>query len=94
MTCAKKTLRSMIDQWLPAEFVAQIHITRYRSRHPERECYVRVEAINRTGPVELYFFRHRDGSWRIYPPTQGRPAMHAGCFPEAHILASGTVSEY
>jgi hypothetical protein len=37
---------------------------------------VRFEWVS--GSVSLYFFRHADGRWRLFPPEQPRPAMGTG----------------
>jgi hypothetical protein len=93
MACAEKTLRSMIDHWLPIALTAQVRITRYRTRCRKKECYVRVETASSTGAIEIYFFRHPDGSWRVYPPNRGRPTMDAICFPEVSAFLARSSAE-
>jgi hypothetical protein len=75
---AEKSLRLMIEHWLGPEHGDQVRVTRFRNRRSIRECYVRVETFNAAGPVAMFFFRHQDGTWRIFPPSQERPAMRVG----------------
>jgi hypothetical protein len=77
MVCAEKSLRLMVEHWLAPEFVDQVRVTRFRNRRSTRECYVCVETFNTTGPVAMFFFRHQDGTWRIFPPSRERPMMRA-----------------
>ena len=37
--------------------------------------YVRVEALKPTGVLALFFFRHDDGSWQVFPPEAVRMMM-------------------
>ena len=78
MASAEKSLRLMIEHWLGPELGDEVRVTRFRNRRSTRECYVRVETFNAAGPVAMFFFRHQDGTWRIFPPSQERPAMCVG----------------
>jgi hypothetical protein len=39
--------------------------------------YVCVEAARPAGSLAIFFFRHDDGSWCVFPPATVRPAMRA-----------------
>ncbi len=75
MASAEKSLRLMVEHWLAPELGDQVRVTRFRNRRSTRECYVCVETFNATGPVAMFFFRHQDGTWRIFPPGRERPTM-------------------
>lgn len=77
MTTAEKSLRLKVEHWLAPRFADQVRVTQFRNRHSTRECYVCVETFNATGPVAMFFFRHQDGIWRIFPPSRERPMMRA-----------------
>lgn len=77
MARAEKSLRLMVEHWLFPERANQIRVTRFRNRRSARECYVCVETFNATGAVAMFFFRHADGTWRIFPPSRERPMMRA-----------------
>jgi hypothetical protein len=38
--------------------------------------YVRVEAMHRSRPLAIIFFRHNDGSWCVFPPDGERLSMN------------------
>ncbi|MCX4170829.1 hypothetical protein PQR70_22980 [Paraburkholderia madseniana] len=75
MTNAGETLRSMVDKWLAPNFPGEVRVTEFRHTGPSHFCYVRVEASRASGTVALFFFRHDDGSWWVFPPVQKQPAM-------------------
>jgi hypothetical protein len=33
--------------------------------------------LKTAGPVAMFFFRHQDGTWCIYPPRREQPMMRA-----------------
>jgi hypothetical protein len=35
-----------------------------------------VEALRPGGLLSIFFFRHDDGSWNVFPPQAERPAMN------------------
>ncbi|WP_322789503.1 hypothetical protein [Paraburkholderia sediminicola] len=34
------------------------------------------------GSLALFFFRHSDGIWHVFPPGDARPAMSAAVLPQ------------
>jgi hypothetical protein len=74
---AKNSLREIVGHWLTPDPGSQLRVTQFRNRRSKNECYVRIETLTAAGPVALYFFRHQDGVWRIFPPSRERPAMRA-----------------
>ncbi|OYD60513.1 UNVERIFIED_ORG: hypothetical protein BDU10_9886 [Burkholderia sp. CF145] len=77
MGSAKSSLREMVEHWLAPDPATGVRVTEFRNRRSRHECYVCVETLGATGPVALFFFRHQDGAWRIFPPNRQRPAMRA-----------------
>jgi hypothetical protein len=75
MASGEKSLRAMVEHWLAPDPAQPVRVAEFRSRRPAREPYVCVETFTASGPVAMFFFRHRDGTWRIFPPSQERPAM-------------------
>jgi hypothetical protein len=41
-------------------------------------CCVRIRIDRPTGTFSLFFFRHADGTWHVFPPGQRRPEMGIG----------------
>ena len=72
---ARKSLRLMVEQWLALESADAIRVTRFRNGHFRRDCHVCVERLNATGRVAIFYFRHPDGTWRVFPPSLERPTM-------------------
>ncbi|MBB2932031.1 hypothetical protein FHX59_006505 [Paraburkholderia silvatlantica] len=70
-----KSLHQVVGSWLAPTAAEKLCVTRLKSRNSLRERYVFVEAYKDTGPVGLYFFYHKDGGWRVFPPTLERPTM-------------------
>lgn len=75
MASAERSLRKMVEYWLAPNAVKPVRVTTFRNRRLQGECFVRVEAWKTEEPIAMFFFRHRDGSWRIFPPNPQRPAM-------------------
>ncbi|REG50990.1 hypothetical protein B0G80_7467 [Paraburkholderia sp. BL6669N2] len=75
MASANNSLRLMVEQWLAPDPAQAVRVIEFRNRRSRHECYVCVETLRDSGPVTLYFFRHQDGAWRIFPPDRERPAM-------------------
>lgn len=73
MNTAETSLRSLVDKWTPPNWVGPIRITRFSSAHRGR--YVRVEVSRPEGPFALFFFRHDDGVWRVFPAEIGRAML-------------------
>jgi hypothetical protein len=66
------SLRFLVEKWLAPSPSAPVHVTEF-SRMRVGGCrYVRVEAADGTGSRGLFFFRHDDGCWCVFPPTSDR----------------------
>ncbi|MBB5443762.1 MULTISPECIES: hypothetical protein [unclassified Paraburkholderia] len=77
MNTDQKSLRWLIDKWLAPTPAMPVRLKRYgRANSSQRRC-VRVESLRTTGSLAIFFFRHDDGSWRVFPPASRRPVMHA-----------------
>jgi hypothetical protein len=70
-----RSLRSLVEKWLGPTSEAPLRITRSGSAQSGRGAYVHIEVTLPGGPVGMFFFRHRDGSWRVFPPAAERLAM-------------------
>jgi hypothetical protein len=69
---SEQSLRWQVEKWLAPAPATPIHVTRLG--HPGRggrHC-VRVETSSPAGVRALFFFRHDDGSWCVFPPTSDR----------------------
>jgi hypothetical protein len=77
MSKANNSLREIVEHWLAPDPANGLRVTEFRNRQSKHECHVCVETLTAAGPVALFFFRHQDGAWRIFPPSRERPAMRA-----------------
>lgn len=75
------SLRSVIDKWLAPSATAPIRVTRLRCASNGSMRCVRAEPFLSPGSRAIFFFRHGDGSWRVFPPDSYRPTM--GVSPRA-----------
>ncbi|MGF6507894.1 ABC-type transporter MlaC component [Paraburkholderia sp. 32] len=75
MASTGKSLRQMVDHWLAPYEGERVKVAKFRNRRSTRERYVCIEASKPAGPVAMFFFRHDDGNWCIYPPRLEQPAM-------------------
>ncbi|SAL78866.1 hypothetical protein AWB67_05343 [Caballeronia terrestris] len=77
MNSHASSLHRLVDKWLgptQATPARVVRMTRSGS-HPTR-C-IRVEVERPSGSLSVLFFRHDDGTWCVFPPTNRRPSMNA-----------------
>lgn len=75
MASTEKSLRLMVEHWLAPDPASRVRVIEFRKRRSTQSCYVCVETIKGRDPVAMYFYRHGDGLWRVFPPERDRPAM-------------------
>ncbi|TDG06582.1 hypothetical protein E1N52_19840 [Paraburkholderia guartelaensis] len=74
MSTTGMTLRWAVEKWLAPTTATPAHVVRVRRTGRHRRC-VCIEAARASGLLSIFFFRHDDGSWNVYPPARARPAM-------------------
>ena len=72
---AASSLRQLVDKWLAPTASVPARVTHIGRMLHEGHRYIRVETAHATGTLAIFFFRHNDGSWCVFPPTATRPAM-------------------
>ncbi|MGT2477532.1 hypothetical protein [Paraburkholderia terrae] len=65
----------MIEKWLAPTPGTPVRLTRFTRTRPSRGRYVCVEASRPAGPLAIFFFRHDDGAWHVFPPAAKYPEM-------------------
>jgi hypothetical protein len=73
---AEKSLRLLVEKWLTLTLATPIRVTRF-SRTSANRRYVCVEALRAGGSVTLFFFRHDDRTWCVFPPDTRRLTIRA-----------------
>jgi len=76
MDVGQISLRGLIDKWLaPA---SGVRVTQFSRTGQSRGRFVRVETEHSAGTLAIYFFRHGDGSWCVFPPSDSRATLVGG----------------
>jgi hypothetical protein len=75
MAGGRESLRAMVEHWRNADSSTPVRVARYRSAWANPQSCVQVEAMKPQGPVTMYFFRHEDGRWRVFPPRKELSTM-------------------
>ncbi|WGS46173.1 hypothetical protein LFL97_34620 [Burkholderia sp. JSH-S8] len=69
------SLRMQVDKWLAPSSFVPARVVRFSRMPAQRRRFVCVEAAHPAGTIAIFFFRHDDGSWCVFPPADRRPAM-------------------
>jgi hypothetical protein len=79
MVAVEQSLRVLVEKWLGATSAVPLRVRSIqRIRSGRRRCVcIEAERVAEfpTHSFTLYFFRHDDGAWHIYPAEAVRPAM-------------------
>ncbi|WP_266229073.1 hypothetical protein [Paraburkholderia sp. CNPSo 3076] len=71
----ESSLRSLVEKWFGPISATPVRITRSGRAQSNQQVSVHIELQLPGGAVGLFFFRHLDGSWRVFPPEAERPVM-------------------
>jgi hypothetical protein len=82
-----QSLRWQVEKWLAPAPATPVHVTRFSRTGSGGHRYVCVETSSPAGVRALFFFRHDDGSWCVFPPTANRRKSTA-----EHPLMQATVT--
>ncbi|MCO5397800.1 hypothetical protein [Ralstonia soli] len=69
MNANRTSLGALIEKWLGAGASTPKRIIRLRDSGRHNVC-VEVKVARMAGEASLFFFRHEDGSWQVFPPSQ------------------------
>jgi hypothetical protein len=69
-----ESLRDQINKWLAPAINNSVRLTRCTKSEVE---YVRADIRSETHPRTIFFFRHPDDTWQVYPPCRRGPTMHS-----------------
>nr|WP_087044684.1 hypothetical protein [Caballeronia ptereochthonis] len=70
-----RTLHSLVEKWFGPVSQTPLRVTRVGRAQSNRAPCVHIELLSPKGPMGLFFFRHCDGSWWVFPPEADRLAM-------------------
>jgi len=77
MNPSTMSLRMLVEKWFAPTSTAPARLVRFSRLMPDQGRYVCMEAARPGGPLVIFFFRHDDGSWQVFPPATNRPMMRA-----------------
>lgn len=73
----EQSLRCQVDKWLAPGSSTLVHVVKFSRTLSGGRRYVCVGTSQPAGLWTLYFFRHDDGCWRVFPPTVDSPKKGA-----------------
>ncbi|WGS49689.1 hypothetical protein LFL96_18380 [Paraburkholderia sp. D15] len=76
---SEQSLRFLVEKWLAPTTSESVHVTEFSRTRLGGRRYVRVETSMESGLGlrGLFFFRHDDGCWCVFPPTADGPSLYA-----------------
>ncbi|MEX3935166.1 hypothetical protein AB4Y32_25805 [Paraburkholderia phymatum] len=80
MNTHQHSLRDLVEKWLSPTPTTPVRVTRFSRTRDGNRRYVCIEVARPACSVAIVFFRHDDGSWRVFPPRREYPVM---TYPEA-----------
>jgi hypothetical protein len=75
MNTAEKSLHYLVEKWLAPAPPVRIRVVQFGRIHGDSRRYVHIEASAPSGSRAIFFFRHNDGCWCVFPPQIARPSM-------------------
>ncbi|HEX3380357.1 MAG TPA: hypothetical protein VHU21_11230 [Paraburkholderia sp.] len=72
---SEQSLRFLVEKWLAPSPAEPVHVTEFSRTRTGGRRYVRVETSSEEGARGLFFFRHDDGCWCVFPPTADTPSL-------------------
>jgi hypothetical protein len=75
MDSGSTSLRWLVEKWLQPSAASPARIVRMKVGRTRTLRCVRVEVSRATEVLSFFFFRHKDGSWCVFPPNAESPAM-------------------
>ncbi|WP_250453948.1 hypothetical protein [Caballeronia sp. ATUFL_M2_KS44] len=64
----ERSLRYQVEKWLAPASVP-VHVKHFSRTRADHTRYVCVETVQGAASRALFFFRHDDGQWCVYPPA-------------------------
>ena len=77
MNIAENSLRLLVEKWLVPTRSTPFRVTEFSRTRSNQRRYVCVEVMRAAGPVGIFFFRHSDGTWNVFPDEIEPLAMRA-----------------
>lgn len=75
MDSGSTSLRWLVEKWLQPTAASPARVVRVKPGRMRSTRCVRVEICRSSDVLSVFFFRHNDGSWCVFPPHAESPAM-------------------
>ncbi|WP_155640726.1 hypothetical protein [Burkholderia pseudomultivorans] len=85
MNSGRRSLRRAVEKWIDPERLTRVQIVRPGCSKYGRAGLIRVEGESGSRPFAIFFFRHEDGSWQVFPPSMHRPVIGLGLAKRAAL---------
>jgi hypothetical protein len=76
MTTKEKSLRWLVEKWLAPTASTPVELIRCSHPNSSGRC-VLARQSGSARSLAIFFFRHEDGMWCVFPPSPKGPMMHA-----------------
>lgn len=77
MKLQESSLRELIEKWLAPTATTPVHVTRCTFPNSSQTRCVLVQSSASERSLAIFFFRHADGAWRVFPPAPRKPEMRS-----------------
>jgi len=65
----KSSLRGLREKLQATAGAKPVRVLALHGSQDGQTCRVCIEIKRPDGPIVLFFFRHRDGTWHVFPPA-------------------------
>jgi hypothetical protein len=84
-----QSLRCQVEKWLAPTPATPVRVNAFSRTRLDGRRYVCVETSSPSGTHALFFFKHDDGSWCVFPQTANRRKLAA-----EHPLMQATIATF
>lgn len=78
MYSGESSLRRIMEKWFGFTSDGGYRITRPSRVHSSVGRCVCFESVGTEDAIKIFFFRHNDGSWSVFPPAAQKPTFALG----------------
>lgn len=72
-----QSLRCQVEKWLAPAPATPVRVTAFSRTRVGGQRYVCVETLSPSGARALFFFKHDDGIWYVFPQAPDRERFTA-----------------
>ena len=75
MVTTKSSLRGLREKLRATAGAKPVRVLALHGSQDGQTCRVCIEIVRPDGPIVLFFFRHCDGTWHVFPPADNLGRM-------------------